>query len=467
MRRIRSEDELAEPIMIRTVPRAQPGTGLRTASPAGAQPRLLVALQAAYCAAGSGAVIAATATFSPFFAALRLPYAPFGLDPALTGFALWVAICLATAAQRTQATGQVPFVYSIAPIMAAALLGGPAAAAWVALVGTIPIRALRDGTPRSDLLASYAARCLAATTASIVMLSVRVAPVDPIQLRDLGAILVGTAVAITVEQGLGVALWWARTGRPVNEAFAIVSRIDWAVAAGSAACIGWMAALVYFEGLWWAPVLIVVANLAAGRSMAHYESSWRLRHSDKTGLPTRFVLDQLWRDLPRGDESQPRRCLVYLDLDGFKRVNDDHGHKTGDDVLFEVGRRLQAAIGPDLFIAHLHGDEFVALATGVGDEAAAEAIVDRLRDLIDPPIEHATRGPLAVSATAGTCLVPALPEIRAGRDEDGHLRTKEDRAKEELDTYLKVADAAMNRRKDRANRRDGRDRRAAPESASG
>jgi diguanylate cyclase (GGDEF)-like protein len=194
--------------------------------------------------------------------------------------------------------------------------------------------------------------------------------------------------------------------------------------------------------------------------MAHHQSSWRLRYSEKTGLPTRYVFDQLWRDLPRGDVTQPGRCLLYLDLDGFKRVNDDHGHKVGDDVLAEIGRRLQAAIGPDLFIAHLHGDEFLALATGVGDEAAAEEVIDRLRRLIDPTIEHPVRGPLNVSATAGPCLLPALKDLKPERDDVGRLWSKDEAAKDELDGFMKVADEEMSRRKDRASRRTGQDRRA-------
>ncbi len=448
-------------MVLRASGTAQPSAGPTTASAPAAHPRLLAWLVIAYCAVGFGAVTAATVAFYPFFTAMELPYAPFGVDPAFAGFVLWVAICLATATQGTRGTGQVPFVYSIAPVMAAGLLGGPAAAAWVALLGTLPFRALRDGTPRSEVLAGHAVRCLAATVGAVVMLGVRVAPVDPIQLRDLGAILIGTVVAVTVEQGLGLALWHARTGRPVNEAFAIVSRADWAIAAIAEACIAWLAALVYFQGLWWAPVLIVVADLAASRSMAHYQSSWRLRHSDKTGLPTRFVFDQLWRDLPRGDVPQPSRCLLYLDLDGFKRINDDHGHKVGDDVLREVGRRLQAAIGPDLFIAHLHGDEFLALAMGVGDEAATDKVIDRLRRLIDATIEHPVRGPLHVSATAGPCLLPPLKELKSVRDGDGRVLSKEDVAKDELDGYMKVADEEMSRRKDRSSRRSGLDRRAA------
>jgi diguanylate cyclase (GGDEF)-like protein len=424
-----------------------------------AHPRLFAALVAACCAVGFGAVLGATVVFHPFFAAIQLPFAPFGLDPGVAGCALWVAICLATATQGTRGSGQVPFVYSTAPVMAAGLLGGPAAAAWVALIGTIPIRAFRAGTPGLDLLGGHAVRCLAATVGALVMLGVRLAPIDPLQLRDLGAILTGTAAAVTIEQGLGLALWHARTGRNPSGAFAIVSRADWAVAAGAEACIAWMAALVFFQGLWWAPVLIVFADLAASRSLAHHQSSWRLRYSEKTGLPTRHAFDQYWRDLPRNDVTEPSRCLLYLDLDGFKRVNDDHGHQVGDDVLAEVGRRLQAAIGPDLFIAHLHGDEFLALATGVRDEAAAEEVVDRLRGLIDPTIEHPVRGPLNVSATAGACLLPALKELRPARDDIGRPWSKEEAAKDELDGFVRVADEKMSRRKDPAGRRTGRDRR--------
>lgn len=433
-----------------------------------AHPRLHVALVVGYCAVGFGAVAATIVTFYPFFAAIQLPYAPFGLDPALSGFVLWVAIGLATATQGTRGLGQASFVYSIAPVMAAGLLGGPAAAAGVALLGTVPIWAFRDGSSTSDLFAGHVVRCVAATLGAVVMLGVRVVPIDPIQLRDLGAILVGTAVAVAVEQGLLLGLWYARTGRPVNEAFAVVSRVDQAVAAVAEACIAWMAALVYFQGLWWAPVLIVVAVLAASRSMAHHESSWRLQHSEKTGLPTRYVLDRVWRDLPRGDAPQPGRCLIFLDLDGFKRVNDDHGHKVGDDVLAEVGRRLQAAIGPDLFIAHMHGDEFVALATGVSDETAAEELIDRLRGLIGPTIVHPVRGPLKVSATAGSCLLPPLGGLKPDKGDDGRPWSKDETAKAELDGYLKAADEEMSRRKDRTGRRGGADRRLmAPEIASG
>ena len=98
-------------VMPRTIAlRRRDGRVRHSTSTPAAHPRLFSALVTAYCAIGFGALVAATVAFYPFFRAIQLPYAPFGLDPALTGCALWVAICLATATQGTRGTGQVPFV---------------------------------------------------------------------------------------------------------------------------------------------------------------------------------------------------------------------------------------------------------------------------------------------------------------------------------------------------------------------
>lgn len=95
------------------------------------------------------------------------------------------------------------------------------------------------------------------------------------------------------------------------------------------------------------------------------------------------------------------------------------------------------------------------LATAVGDEAAAEDLIDRLRGLIEPTIEHPTAGPLHVSATAGACLLPPLRDLESAADTHGRLLTKDEWAKDALDGYLKLADQQMSRRKDRTGRRRG------------
>ncbi len=377
------------------------------------RPRLFALLVVVYCALGFGAVGWATLAF-PLFQAIRLPFAPLGIDPAVAGLGVWIAICLATSTQGTHDTGQVPLAFSTGPVMAAALLGGPTAAAWVALIGTIAVRDLRGGGPWYGVLAKQGMRALSAMVAALALLLVRMLDINPLQLRDLIAILAGTVTMVVMEEGLGLLLWHARSGRPVSEGFGVVSRADWNLSAIAEACLAWLVVLAYFSGLWWAPVLIIVADLAASRSMAHHQATWQLRHHPLTNLPNGRALRDHVDDLRRAG-SPSSMCLVYIDLDGFKAVNDDHGHDVGDDVLREVGRRLGAIAGPDVFVAHLHGDEFIVLAARIGDDQAADELAGRLCGLVEPPITHEA-GQLSVSATAGTHLMRDLANF------DGSMR---------------------------------------------
>jgi diguanylate cyclase (GGDEF)-like protein len=397
--------------------------------------RMLAALVAAYGALGLATVAVAAWVF-PVFDAIRIPSPPVGLDPWAAGVGVWIAVCLVTSTQRTHGDDQVAFVFSTGAIMAAALLGGPAAAGWVALIGTTELRELRGEVPWYGVVASHGMLALSATLAAVIMLPVRLLPLDPLQLRDLIAILAGTAVFVVADEGLSLLLWHVRTGRRASEGFEVVSRTDWNVAAVAEACLAWLVAMAYFGGLWWAPVVMIVADVAASRSMAHHQATWQLQHHPLTGLPNgRRLRDHADRQRRLGTP-QPS-CLCYVDLDGFKAVNDDHGHDVGDDVLREVGRRLAAVAGPEVFVAHLHGDEFVVLAAGVRDEAAADSLARWLQGVIDQPIAH-TVGALRVSATVGTELVPRL---------------------DDLDGAMRAADGKMQARKAEAWRLAGRERR--------
>ena len=447
-----------DPVVLRDPPPSVVGAG----GPEGARPGtltperaatrsrpLLGQLVAAYIALGAGAVALATLVFRPLFPAIDLPVSPFGMDPGLAGLLLWTGICLATSNQGTPGTGQVRFVFSTGPVMAAGLLGGPAAAAWVALIGTTQLRDLRGRTPWSLVLANHGLRTLAATIAATMMLLVRSLPIEPFQVLSLVAILVGTIVMLVIEEGLGLLLWRTRTGRRLSDGFDVVSRGDWNLAAIAEGCLAWLAAVVYRGGLWWAPVVLIVADVAASRSMAHHQASWRLRHNDKTNLPSRAALDAYWLALPRGGP-QPPMCSFYLDLDGFKAVNDEHGHHVGDDVLLEVGRRLDTVACADVFVAHLHGDEFFVLASGIGDESTANRLADRLRSVIEPPIPH-EGAELKISATVGVHLLPPRGSTGGAMDE--------------LEDAMKRADEMMSKLKDRTRRRGDHDRReAAPGS---
>ena len=114
-------------------------------------------------------------------------------------------------------------------------------------------------------------------------------------------------------------------------------------------------------------------------------------------------------------------ALLYLDLDGFKAVNDLHGHDAGDRVLIEVARRLQAGLRQGDAVARIGGDEFVALLPRC-DGTAARSIVEALQTRLALPYEvaHAT---LRVGASIGAAAYPADAQ--------------------QVDTLMARADAAM------------------------
>jgi diguanylate cyclase (GGDEF)-like protein len=87
-----------------------------------------------------------------------------------------------------------------------------------------------------------------------------------------------------------------------------------------------------------------------GRAFAH-----EARHDPLTGLPNRRALERHWREL-----AHPR-ALLLIDLDGFKAVNDRHGHAVGDALLRAVAARLGATVVAPGLVGRWGGDEFVAL----------------------------------------------------------------------------------------------------------
>lgn len=105
-----------------------------------------------------------------------------------------------------------------------------------------------------------------------------------------------------------------------------------------------------------------------------------------TGLANRGLLEErlravLARDARTGDATG----VLFLDLDGFKAVNDEHGHLIGDGVLRAVAGRLRTAVRPSDTVARLGGDEFVVLVEGASAGGVA-VLADRLRAAVTAPI---------------------------------------------------------------------------------
>ncbi len=107
-------------------------------------------------------------------------------------------------------------------------------------------------------------------------------------------------------------------------------------------------------------------------------------HDSLTGLPNRLLFADRVRMATARRTSQGF-AIIYLDLDGFKLVNDTLGHAAGDQVLIEVARRLERLLRGGDTLARLGGDEFALLCEGVG-EADAKAIADRVITALTHPI---------------------------------------------------------------------------------
>lgn len=149
-------------------------------------------------------------------------------------------------------------------------------------------------------------------------------------------------------------------------------------------------------GLWLLAVIALLALASSGvivgylrmqqqsRAQQHENQQrlWQLANHDAlTGLPNRLLLmDRLTQLLARASRHEQRLAVLFLDLDDFKRVNDDYGHEVGDQLLKFVAERLRASIRADDTVARLSGDEFIILIEGVETH-------DRL-DVVSHKIQH-------------------------------------------------------------------------------
>ncbi|MEW5788232.1 MAG: EAL domain-containing protein [Pseudomonadota bacterium] len=132
--------------------------------------------------------------------------------------------------------------------------------------------------------------------------------------------------------------------------------------------------------------------------VAHYDSL--------TGLPNRRLLaDRLDQAIARALRSGQQLVLCYLDLDGFKPINDTYGHEFGDRLLVEITARLKAESRGDDTVARLGGDEFVLLFNEVGDRKTVSNLLDRILVSLAAPV-HLDRRKVSVSASIGVCLCP-------------------------------------------------------------
>jgi diguanylate cyclase len=154
------------------------------------------------------------------------------------------------------------------------------------------------------------------------------------------------------------------------------------------------------------------------------EADRRAAHDALTGLPNRRQLQAAIDALSADTRDGARRiALLYLDLDGFKSVNDALGHSAGDALLRRLAKTLRSAIRSGDVLARVGGDEFVLLAADCGDDASLAELAERLIAGVRTVGKQAYAGRFPIGVSIGIATFPDSAE--------------------QVDQLLDVADAAM------------------------
>jgi diguanylate cyclase (GGDEF)-like protein len=146
-------------------------------------------------------------------------------------------------------------------------------------------------------------------------------------------------------------------------------------------------------------------------------------HDDLTALPNRrYFLERLGCALGNQDSRPPDLAVIYLDLDGFKALNDVHGHAAGDALLSLIATRLAHALRAEDLVSRLGGDEYACLITGVSCRKRLQDIALTLFEAVTAPLKIGALT-LSVSPSIGVAMCPL----------DGTT----------VDALMRAADAAM------------------------
>jgi diguanylate cyclase (GGDEF)-like protein/PAS domain S-box-containing protein len=152
-------------------------------------------------------------------------------------------------------------------------------------------------------------------------------------------------------------------------------------------------------------IMALVQDVTA-RALADEQLRRIATHDGLTGLYNRRGLtDRLNQCIVRYQRSETPLALLFIDLDGFKHVNDRFGHAEGDEVLCEVARRLLTVVRGSDVVARIGGDEFVVLLEGDASKIAVEQLSERIQRSLDAPCRFAN-GSAQIGASIGVALCP-------------------------------------------------------------
>ncbi len=188
------------------------------------------------------------------------------------------------------------------------------------------------------------------------------------------------------------------------------------------AMVAWGSSTVDFQAPEQSPVHVALrlAALAIADHRTKRSLRWAAAHDPLTGLANRAEFARRLDELASGD-----LVLLYIDLDDFKPINDQHGHPVGDMVLKEVGRRIASVIGPHDIVGRLGGDEFAVVCAGTSDPAHGRAVGDRIVRAVRVPL-IANGLHLRVGASVGVAVGahPLIPAVLARRADEALYQAK-------------------------------------------
>jgi len=150
--------------------------------------------------------------------------------------------------------------------------------------------------------------------------------------------------------------------------------------------------------------VVICFRDATGELHARRELEHRAMHDPLTGLPNReLLMDRLSVALARLGRQGTAVGVLFIDLDGFKQINDEHGHAVGDELLVSIASRLRREVRDGDTVARYGGDEFVVLCEDLVHLDAAQPLAQRLASAIGQPVSAGDRL-LAVEASVGVVV---------------------------------------------------------------
>jgi diguanylate cyclase (GGDEF)-like protein len=170
-------------------------------------------------------------------------------------------------------------------------------------------------------------------------------------------------------------------------------------------------------------------------NQAYADALHRATHDELTGLPNRsLVIDRLANAMMRAARGNKQVCVLFIDVDRFKGINDSLGHSIGDEVLVRVSDRLRNAVRPGDTVGRLSGDEFVVVCEDI-DTTAAVHVAERVADDVSAPIKLYGRDlVLTVSVGVATaCKQSSAEDVL--RDADVAMYRAKERGRARIEVF--------------------------------